>query len=191
MPSTVALALCVILVIFLLKLTVRRTEGFSQAVWIPTLWMLYCGSRPVALWFPGTAESGGGDVTAGSPIDRLVIGTLILLALIILTKRQISWSNVVKENRWLFVLILYMGLSTLWSDYTLVSLKRWVRAVGAVLCAMVVMSEPEPLRAFEVIIRRTAYVLIPFSIVVIKYFPSLGVAYGRWSGARMPIGVCL
>jgi len=169
---------------------VRRAEGLSSGLWIPTLWMLYSGSRPVALWFPA-AMPGGGDITAGSPLDQCVLGMLILLPLIILVKRQISWSNVLKGNTWLFVLFLYMGISALWSDYTMVSFKRWVRVVGAVFPAVLVMSEIEPWRSLETIIRRTAYVLIPFSIVLIKYFPALGIEYGRWSGSRQPLGVCM
>jgi O-antigen ligase len=55
--------------------------------------------------------------------------------------------------------------------------------------AFVVLSECNPRQAVETILRRTAYILIPFSVLLIKYFPHLGVEFGRWNGARMWVGV--
>jgi O-antigen ligase len=55
--------------------------------------------------------------------------------------------------------------------------------------AFVVLSEASPLRAMEAILRRSIYVLLPLSLVLIKYFPAQGVEFGTWSGARAWIGV--
>ena len=55
--------------------------------------------------------------------------------------------------------------------------------------ALVVLSEHFPRAAIESIIRRTAYLLIPFSLLLIKYFPAYGVGFAEWSGRRMWVGV--
>ena len=55
--------------------------------------------------------------------------------------------------------------------------------------ALVVLSERQPLQALESVLRRCAYVLIPLSLVLIKYFLQFGVAFDRWSGQVMQIGV--
>ena len=55
--------------------------------------------------------------------------------------------------------------------------------------ALVILSEVNPLQAVESILRRTAFVLIPFSLLLIKYLPDLGVMYARWSGELMWVGV--
>jgi O-antigen ligase len=55
--------------------------------------------------------------------------------------------------------------------------------------ALVVLTEVKPLRALESVLRRCAYVLIPLSLTLIKYFPYLGVAYVSWSGEKMWVGV--
>src|SRR4029078_7734667 len=55
--------------------------------------------------------------------------------------------------------------------------------------ALIVMSEEAPLAAFERILRRCAYALLPLSIVFIQYFPHIGRAYGRWDGLEMWTGV--
>ena len=54
---------------------------------------------------------------------------------------------------------------------------------------LVVLSETSPRRAIESIIRRSAYILVPFSLLLIKYFPAYGVAFADWSGKRMWVGV--
>lgn len=186
MPPKVALILCIVLVVGLLRIERQRNPAASLALWVPTFWMLIVGSRPVGRWFESTSSVSD---AAGSPLDRLVLSILILLALWVLSRRKIEWSRVVKDNFWLILLYLYLGLSILWSDFPFVSLKRWIRALGAIPMGLVIFSSQEPLKALESVFRRTAYVLIPFSLMLAKYFPRLGVDYGRWSGELMWVGV--
>jgi O-antigen ligase len=94
-----------------------------------------------------------------------------------------------KKNAWLMVLIIFTLISVFWSEIPGTSFNRWIRELQAILAAFVVVSESSPREAMESILRRTAYVLIPFSLLLIKYFPEFGVSYGRWSGGQMWIGV--
>lgn len=96
-----------------------------------------------------------------------------------------------KENIWLMLLVGYMLVSILWSDIPYISFKRWTREVIAVVMAILVATERTPRQAMQSIFRRSAYVLIPFSILLIKYFTEYGVMYGRWSGLQMWTGVAL
>jgi exopolysaccharide production protein ExoQ len=189
MPPILALGLCVALIVFLIGLTTQSQEGRSPALVIPTVWMMLSASKPVAVWFSsGEAAMAESSMISGSLPDQLVRGLLMLLAAAVLFKRRLSLRQVLRENAWLFMLLAYMAISILWSDYPLTSFKRWVRGVGVVLCAMVVLTEKAPQDAFEIIVRRTIYVLIPLSIVLIKYFPDLGIDYSEWEGMRMPMG---
>ncbi len=85
----------------------------------------------------------------------------------------------------------YMLVSIIWSDIPYTSFKRWIRELIAVVMAFVVLSERDPRKAVESVIRRTVYILIPFSILLIQYFPEYGRQYHRWSGELMWIGVTL
>jgi hypothetical protein len=151
--------------------------------------MLICGSRAVGGWWVDPGQVADETTEAGSAIDRLVLTVLLSLAITILAKRRIQWLHVLKENKWLLLLFAYMAASIAWSEFPFVSLKRWIRAFGPIVMALVILSEQAPLEAFESVFRRTAYVLIPFSLALIKYFPLLGVAYGRWDGQQMWTGV--
>lgn len=189
MAPIVALIVCVILVIVLLRMERGRNPEASAAVWVPTLWLMLCGSKPLGRWFgSGASMVMVGNEEAGSPHDRLVLSILIILALLIVYRRRIKWSWILKDNFWLILLFLYLGSSILWSDFPLVSFKRWMRLCGAIPIALVVLSERSPLKALESVFRRCAYVLIPFSLLLIKYFPDFGVEYSR-EGTKMWVGV--
>jgi exopolysaccharide production protein ExoQ len=187
MPPQFALLLCIILVIFLLWVESWQKNDVSYALWIPTIWMLYIASKTMGSWF----GSEGMDYESGNPIDRIFLGGLICFALFILIKREFDWFKAMKEHVWLMLLLGYMFVSILWSDIPFVSFKRWFRELGAIIMAFFILTEPSSKQALESILRRTTYILIPFSWLLIKYYPLYGVQYDRWSGERMWIGVAL
>lgn len=150
--------------------------------------MLVNASKPLGTWF-GIRGANMESMELGSPLDRAFLIALLCLGLIILAKRRFNWSNAIKENIWLMLLVGYMLASILWSDISYISFKRWMRELIAVVMAFLVLSEPDPRQALKNIFRRTIYVLIPFSYVLIHYFPEYGRQYGRWAGELMWCGV--
>lgn len=54
---------------------------------------------------------------------------------------------------------------------------------------LIVLSENAPTEAIKTLVKRCAYLLIPLSIVLYKYYPALGRAYGRHSGGLFVTGV--
>jgi O-antigen ligase len=153
--------------------------------------MLICGSRPIGSWFINDISTDWG-YEDGSPLDRYLLTTLIILSIFVLFKRKFKWSLIIKSNKSLIVMYLFLGISILWSDQQFVSLKRWFRLIsGFVPVAMVVISDPSPRKALETIFRRCAYILIPISVILAKYYPNYGVSYSRWSGLLSWTGVTL
>ena len=190
MQPIIALLLCVVIVKFLLRIERRRNPEVTAVLWLPTIWIILNASKPIARWLnSGPHGQLFLSQETGSPYDRLVLLTLIILSLLVLYKRKIEWFQILGDNFWLILLYLYLGSSILWSDFPFVSFKRWFRLCGAIPVAMVVLSERYPLKALESIFRRCVYVLIPFSLLLIKYYPHLGVQYVSWSGAKMWVGV--
>ena len=129
------------------------------------------------------------DFNDGSPIDRAILLLLILAALGILTRRSFQWTQWLSANRMFCAFILFGCLSVLWSDYPLVALKRWLRDAGGYAMICVVLSDPRPYEALQVVFRRVSYIFVSLSIVLIKYFPNIGIQYDEWNGARMACGV--
>lgn len=188
MPPVAALLLCSVFVVFLLRAQRRSSRHVSPVVWIPTFWLMVMASRPLRIWF-GTGQNLAGGNESGSSLDSGVLTALTLVAVLVLVRRRFDWWGSFRRHKWLIVLLGYMFLSTLWSDITLIALRRSVREAIVVVMAFLLMSETNPRQALAAVLRRSAYILIPFSLVLIKYYPSLGRAYGRWSGVEMWTGV--
>src|SRR5271168_3764280 len=114
MPPTVALLLCTAFVLFLLQLERRGSRRVSTALWIPTTWMLAIATKPLGVWF-----SVRGDNESGSELDRFVLTGLGVLAVVVLARRRFDWLGALRRQGWVLALLLYMCVSTFWSDITL------------------------------------------------------------------------
>ena len=164
-------------------------KNSALALWVPTIWYMIAASRAVGHWLNlfGYELKTGVDYLEGSPIDRDIYSVLIFLGVVILLRRGIEWRKIVKGNVAILMLFAYMLFSALWSDYGEVSIKRWFRAGGDFVMALVVLTEPNPIQAISALLRRCFYFLLPLSIILIKYFRTIGVAWSD-TGAEMWVG---
>jgi len=188
MPA-LALAACAFLVAVLLYVERRASPSVSRSLWLPTLWVLLIASRPLGQWVTGGGEASLGNVGEGSFWDRTCLSAMIVVALATCARRGLPWSQFVSRNPWLLALFGYMALSAAWSDVPFVSLKRLVRSALPIVMAAVVLTEDRPAPAVRCLLRRCAYVLIPASVVLMKYYPRFGRSYGPWTGMEMWTGV--
>ncbi|HZD12137.1 MAG TPA: O-antigen ligase family protein, partial [Candidatus Binatus sp.] len=190
MSPLIALTLCILFIIYLYIDDFRREPKVSQALWIPLIWFLVDGSRSLTEWMGyGLHYTSVEDYAEGSPIDRNVSVLLAAAGIFILVRRKLSWSQIVRLNGWMFIFMLFCGISILWSDFSLIAAKRWVKAAGVLVMVLVVLTDQNPVGAIKALIRRWAYVLIPLSLILIKYFGELGRSYDRWTGQVFYSGV--
>jgi exopolysaccharide production protein ExoQ len=190
MPPNIAFLLCVCFIVWLFCRYTARRAGVSVALWIPLIWLFIVSSRPISLWVGiGHTDYTSDQLLDGSPLDSLVFLALIVAGSMVLVKRRVNWALLNERNRWLFIFFIYLGLSVLWSDYPFVALKRWIKDLGNVVMVLVVMSEPNPIQALRFLLLRCCYLLLPLSVVFIKYFPELGRYYDGWVGTAFYCGV--
>jgi exopolysaccharide production protein ExoQ len=189
MSAQIALLFCAAFVCVALLVDARRSQNVSPAVWIAVLWAGLLGSRPLTTWFrPETF----GDVmlsSEGSALDRSVLIMLMLLAAVVLARRQPPMLRWRREQYWILIFFVFCGLSILWSDFPGVGLKRWVRAIGTLMVILVVASERDPVAATAAVVRRCAIVLLPFSVVLVKYVRTRGIGHNYWTGQEYLLGV--
>jgi O-antigen ligase len=125
----------------------------------------------------------------GSFHDRIFFSLLMLIGWVVLWQRQDRLRDIVRNNVFLFVFFGYMGLSVFWSEET-ASFKRLIKVIGDLTMALVVATETKSLQAALTVIRRTSYLLIPLSVILVKYFRALGTKAPAWiPGPNMWIGV--
>ena len=81
--------------------------------------------------------------------------------------------------------------SVCWSDYPGPALKKWIKAVGDLAMILIVLTDKQPVPALRRLLSRTGFILLPISLLFIKYYPYLGRTYDLWTGAQMATGVTL
>jgi exopolysaccharide production protein ExoQ len=168
--------------VWLIRRDTAGREGISGALWIPTLWVGIISSRPVSAWL---GSGGAVDTLEGSPIDRVFFFGMIFAALFVLSRRGVSWQLVISRNWPLFLFYGFLLVSVLWANSPLSSFKRWFKEFGNIVVLLVILTEVNPQQAFRAVFVRCAYVLIPLSIIFVRYFPELGRRYTRAGGMEV------
>lgn len=188
LPPVAALFLTVAFCWFLFWRESKEKVKVSNALWIPLLWFWISGSRFVSQWLTlgSTAWPFEED---GSPIDAAAFLALIISGLYILSRRRVSLKEFVRNNRWLAIFLVYCLIAVLWSQFPFVASKRWIKILGHPIMALVVLTDPNPQEAVRRLLKRSAYFLIPFSILLIKYYPQFGRGFDLWTGEATNQGV--
>jgi exopolysaccharide production protein ExoQ len=189
-PPIVALLLTIGVIALLFWRDVREKPNITGALWLPTVWMLIIGSRYISEWLNIFGLNIGGiSVEEGSPSDACFYFALIASGIYILNKRQVRLSEVFRNNRWLIAFLLYCFVAIFWSDFPFVSFKRWIKVLGHPIMALILLTEPDPDEALIRLMKRCAYVIVPVSILFIKYYPELGRGFDQWSGGAVNTGI--
>ena len=189
MTSNMALILTIAFILLVLKLDARRKSNVSYALWIPVIWMIYSAARPVSFWLSGTTSTTAEAYIEGNPIDRNILSVLTILGIFVLLQRHTKVSAIFRSNAFIVLWFSYCGISILWSDFPMVSFKRWVKEIGLLSGVLIVVTETEPIDAVKTLIKRFSYLLVSCSILLILYFPKLGIDYITDTGAVRYAGV--
>ena len=190
MPPAIASAVFAIGILGLFMLDRDRDAKTSKALWIPVLWLLINGSRPVSMWLQMSTPIDTPDqYLDGSPFDRTVYLVLLVAGLIVLLRRGRQVATLLRANAPIILFFLYCFASIFWSDYTFVAFKRWTKAIGDVVMVMIVFTDLDPEAALKRLLSRAAYVLLPLSVLFIKYYPELGRSFNQWTWTNMYSGI--
>ena len=190
MPPSLALLIWFIFLLAVLAFDPAKDPGVSVALWVPLTWMFILGSRLPSQWLGGeSATSAAAALEEGNPLDRSIFFVLILLAIGILISRSFKWRDFFAHNIILMAFLSFALVSVVWSDFPFVSFKRWFRDLGNYLVILVALSDRHPTEALRTLVRRLCYLLIPLSVVLIKYYPQLSRCYDDFTGAVAYSGV--
>jgi O-antigen ligase len=129
----------------------------------------------------------GGRYLDGSPFDRNLLTILLLIGAVVLLLRGPRVSSILRANWPILLFFFYCLISIAWSDFPDVAFKRWVKALGDVVMVLVVLTDMNPSAAIKRLLARVGFVLIPVSVLFIKYYPEFGRAYETGFGYWQPM----
>jgi O-antigen ligase len=188
--APLALAITLLLIGYLIRRDGSVAPRPSPAVWIPIFWLLINGSRQVSQWLGSGRGFGAQALQEGNPVDQAVYGMLIVAGILVLANRHVRISQLSKNSWWIILFFLYEGISCVWSDFPFIAFKRWIKASGDFVMVFILLSDPYPVRAIIAAIKRSGYVLIPLSLLFVKYYQDWGRVIDDW-GRSSYTGVTL
>lgn len=193
--ATIALIASLIFSGFLVAMDCRRRKKVSAGIWFPTLLLSIVASRPLSEWVSGTSYSweravigGMGNDVSANPLDTGFFILVMLGSLVLASARGTRWSVLLRANPAIVLFYLYFFLSVSWSGDPSGSLKRVIKDVGLLFVASVLFTESDPTEAIRAVYFRCASILLPLSVVFVKYYPAFGRSY-MVNGTMMFTGV--
>ena len=191
MSPSIALFAFIVGIAGLFFLDRDKSARTSKALWLPIIWLgTGSGSRPASVWLGIDApEQATGQLPASSPLDQLVAGAIMLLAVIVLIRRRRDVVGLLKASWPIVLYFSYALVSLLWSDYPGWGFKRWIRGLGDVVMVLIVVTDAQPTAALKRFFSRLGFVLLPVSVLFIKYYPELGRGFSEWGDGIVNTGV--
>lgn len=177
MKPLIATLICFCGIIGLFYLDREKKDRPSKALWLSAIYIWIVGSRSVSDWL-GMAPGTGVDVQLeGSPLDAAVFAGLLAGAIGVLFRRKNKCRILLMAN---WPILLYFGyclVSVFWSSHPDVAIKRWIKATGDLAMVLVIITDAHPVAALKRVISRVGFILLPLSLLFIKYYDKLGREY--------------
>lgn len=189
--TSLATYACIAGILGLFYLNRDSSVRTSKALWIAVVWFWIIGSRPVTMWL-GLGDTGPMTVEQiddGSPMDAAIFIALMAAGLATLVSRRRKVLSLLKANRPIMLYFLFGLVSLCWSDFPGIGMKRWIKATGDVIMALVVVTDAQPVAALQRLFSRLGFILLPVSELLIRYYPSLGRGFDQWGGPPTNVGV--
>lgn len=190
MPKQLALLLTLGFFVYLVRRFGRDSRASDPILWLPVVWIFFIASRFPGQWISLLGIGGfSSSLEEGSPFDAAFFLILIVIGAVALQKRSFNLASLARQNMWLTLFFTYCFLSIIWSEFPFVASKRWIKTLGHPIMALLILTEPNPVIALRLVMKRAAFIMIPLSVVFIKYFPEYGRGFDFWTGYPTNTGI--
>jgi len=186
MGALIATTVCILGILGLFWLDRDPQARTSKALWLPVVWLSIACSRMISQWLsivgpagPVTKVDAAARYMDGSPVDRFLLTMGFIIAVIVLVGRKRKVIALLRVNGPIVVFLIYCGISAVWSDYPDVAFKRWIKALADFSMVVIVLTEADRRAAIKRLMTRTGFILVPLSILLIKYYPA-GRGWSEW-----------
>ena len=188
MPPSAAALIYGVGIVGLIYFIRDRKNAPSPAIWLAIAWVFFGASRMMSQWLQ-TASGSVDQYVEGSPMDRVLLSGIEVAALVVLWLRRRRVSQIMRENKAILLFFAYCFVSIVWSDFPLVALKRWTKALGNISMVLLVLTDRHARSAMKQFFLRTGILLILPSVLVIKYYPDYGRGYNGFTWTTFYCGV--
>lgn len=122
------------------------------------------------------------DVATENPLKQIVFSSLYLVSFISLLPKKPLVIGILKKEKYLGLFLLWSLLTVSWSDFPLVSFKRWLQTAGVVLIFISALLHFESENQPWIYVRAVLFAYIPLSLLSVFLIPGAIHWGGAWKG---------
>jgi len=188
MTTALATLICAIGIAGLFYLDRDKSVRTSKALWLPVIYLWITGSRSVSEWLGYSPNTDANIQLNGSPLDAIIFAVLLAAATVVLILRWKRIRPFLIANWPILIYFVYCFISFAWSSNPEIAFKRWTKAQTDLAMCLVIVTDRQPVEALKRVVSRVGFILLPASLLLIKYYGNLGREYSP-DGALMRTGV--
>jgi exopolysaccharide production protein ExoQ len=144
-------------------------------------------TKPIGMWLQ--MSSSVDQNLEGDPLERAIYAALLAIGVLVLVGRREKVIALFQTNLPILLYFSYCAVSVVWSDFPDVAFKRWIKAVGDLVMVTIVLTDRAHFNAILRFLARLGFLLLPTSILLIRYYPQLGRKFSAADGTPQIVGV--
>lgn len=148
-----------------IKLNQTNIARFSFTVYI--FFVIFGTSLPFH-----EAATSVDEIATSNPVNQFVFSLLYLLSLYSLIGKGRQIWQLVKMEKFLTLLLFWMLCTVFWSDYFMVSLKRWIQIFGSVIICAGILLNTESIDDALSYMRGIFMLYLPLTILAVMFVPA-------------------
>lgn len=152
------------------------------------IWILLA-TKPIGVWLQMTPAASVDQNLDGDSLERVVYTTLLAIGVVVLIGRKEKVLALLRMNGPILLYFGYCALSVFWSDYPDVAFKRWIKALGDLVMVTIILTDRAQFGATKRLLAWLGFLLIPTSVLLIRYYPQFGRKFSALDGTPQFIGI--
>jgi len=189
MPPLIATGVFGLAIYGLFRLERDPNVRASKAVWISVVWIALSSSKTVSQWMQTGVALTVDQNLEGNPLERFIYSAILALGILVLSRRGSRVWSVLRRNGPILLFVAYGAASVLWSDFPDVAFKRWTKSLGDFVIALIILTDLDACAAAKRFLMYASFLLIPISVLLVKYYPGLGMTYKHSWEAHVAVGI--
>lgn len=117
------------------------------------------------------------SLTTSNPIRQIVFSVIFFLSIISLTPKWNKVFEFVKQEKFLFIFLLWALLSIIWSNFPDVTFKRWIQIFGSYIVIISIFVHSESVEDILKFFRIILLIYIPISFISVLAIPGATQSY--------------
>lgn len=164
------------------NISLHRT--IKSTLFLPYLWFLFSLTSFTLSKYDSFAMQAS-DISLGNKFNQLVFGGLMVIGWFVLYRRKTILWKIIFSNIPLLLLIGYTFSSVFWSNYQLISLRRFILFIGGLEMILILASERNSHKSFFDAMYLFCGSTTFLSLIMISFFHKVGISRefeGAWQG---------